>query len=717
MKKRIHALLLALVFATQATATVVLVDDFNYRDGALVGAPWSPWVAHSVGGSQAIQVTNAVRVVGASGSAEDVNAPLAAAPYLTNSAAVLYVSFKVRFTALPTATGTYFAHFRDDATGFRCRVWASTVNATPETFRLGIGNGTQANASSGQIAQDLALDTPYTVVTRLIVSNTLSTIWLDPTAESDPGVTASDAAGDSTSPPVNISTYALRQSSGGGTCWIDNLRIGTSFQEVAGPNNPPSITVIKDQRAGMGAIIGPLQFLVSDAETARADLVLTAHSSNPSLLPDDRIEIGAIGTTNTVTLRPRAGEEGTTTVTLGVTDGGGITSVTTFKALVGFPYISCLPAQIIPEGTSTGPIPFTIGQVDTPPDSLLLSVASSNPTLAPETSVVISGSGSDRTVNVTPVSGRVGLAVITVSVSDGVLTSSSSFSLTVQPLTGLLLDEPFSYPDGTPIADGSTPWTNHSGILGQTIVSNGSVLLSFTNTEDFHRDLPGGPFYPAQGMVVFASFKINFSELPGQAGAYFAHYIGAGFSDYNCRLFAAAQPGSPGLLRLGIAGRTGDGGVVALHPAILGTNADYTVVTRYDLAAGTCTLWINPISDLSPSVDAFDLAATTQLTAIALRQSSGIGALTVDHLKVGTSFFDVVPNTVSQHPELVIARRCDPRLQLTWQAELTGFVLQHSPSTSGPWAAYSDQGAVLGYHRVVVLRPEADQEYFRLQKP
>ena len=44
---------------------------------------------------------------------EDVNALLAVEPYATGSSAVFYTRFTVNFSALPTSSGGYFAHFKD----------------------------------------------------------------------------------------------------------------------------------------------------------------------------------------------------------------------------------------------------------------------------------------------------------------------------------------------------------------------------------------------------------------------------------------------------------------------------------------------------------------------------------------------------------------------------------------------------------------------------
>jgi hypothetical protein len=53
--------------------------------------------------------------------------------------------------------------------------------------------------------------------------------------------------------------------------------------------------------------------------------------------------------------------------------------------------------------------------------------------LVPNANIVLGGSGSSRTVAVTPLATQSGAATITINVSDGSATTSSSFQLSVQP--------------------------------------------------------------------------------------------------------------------------------------------------------------------------------------------------------------------------------------------------------------------------------------------
>jgi formylglycine-generating enzyme required for sulfatase activity len=95
------------------------------------------------------------------------------------------------------------------------------------------------------------------------------------------------------------------------------------------------------------------------------------------------------------------------------------------------PTISDIAAQTITEGNNTGALAFTVGDAQTAAGSLTVSGSSSNTTLVPNANIVFGGSGANRTVTVTPASSQTGTATITVTVSDGSLSASDTFLLTV----------------------------------------------------------------------------------------------------------------------------------------------------------------------------------------------------------------------------------------------------------------------------------------------
>jgi len=134
-----------------------------------------------------------------------------------------------------------------------------------------------------------------------------------------------------------------------------------------------------------------------------------------------------------------AGEQAQDTFTYTVTDAVGLTdtaqvTITITGANDGAPTISAIPDQVTLAGVPVGPVPFTVDDIDTPPANLTLTFTTSNPALVDEMQgVTFGGSGTARTLVVTPKPGVVGTALITVIVSDGELEASEVFVLTVNP--------------------------------------------------------------------------------------------------------------------------------------------------------------------------------------------------------------------------------------------------------------------------------------------
>ena len=115
------------------------------------------------------------------------------------------------------------------------------------------------------------------------------------------------------------------------------------------------------------------------------------------------------------------------------------------------PTISDIADVAVNEDTPTPPLHFTVTDKETPAGSLTVTVSSSNPVLVPPGGVNLGGSGSDRTLVITPAFDQFGSAIITVTVRDaGGKEARDTFVLTVnpvndpptlEPLSDLILDE------------------------------------------------------------------------------------------------------------------------------------------------------------------------------------------------------------------------------------------------------------------------------------
>ncbi len=208
-------------------------------------------------------------------------------------------------------------------------------------------------------------------------------------------------------------------------------------------NDPPTISAIADLSIDENTSTAPLAFTVGDPETAAGSLTVSAVSSNPTLVRNLGIVLGGSGANRTVTVTPEANTFGTATITLTVSDGTTSVEESFVLTVVDVSYpptITPIGDITIQENTSTDVIEFTIGDLDSPLGSLLVSAVSSNPTLVRNFGLVFGGTGANRTLVVTPVADQTGTATITIMVTDGVLTTNEAFVLTVEAETTLLGD-------------------------------------------------------------------------------------------------------------------------------------------------------------------------------------------------------------------------------------------------------------------------------------
>jgi Concanavalin A-like lectin/glucanases superfamily/Bacterial Ig domain/Cadherin-like domain len=213
------------------------------------------------------------------------------------------------------------------------------------------------------------------------------------------------------------------------------LSTPTSFQlTVTALNDAPTITSIANQTTTSGTAMGPLSFTVGDVETPANSLAVSGSSSNTTVVPNGNIVFGGSGANRTVTVTPAVGQTGTTTITVTVSDGQ-VSTPTSFQLTVNAsntaPTISAIANQTTNEDTTTSAIAFMVGDAQTAAGSLTVSGSSNNTVLVPNGNIAFGGSGANRTVTITPAANQNGVVTITVTVSDGQLSTPTSFQLTV----------------------------------------------------------------------------------------------------------------------------------------------------------------------------------------------------------------------------------------------------------------------------------------------
>lgn len=238
-------------------AAVLLDESFDYGNGALVTVSAGNWTTHSgtAGEMEVISGRADLRVP----ASEDVNRLLIGQPFTPSSAVTLYASFTVKFTGLPSLSGTYFAHFKGSGTSnYKAKVFAFSSGAGPGQYRLGLA----ATANSPAVTNSTLLSTnvDYRVYISYNLTNLAARLWVNPNEEASAAIVDNDP---STVSPALIA-FALRQDAGIGVIALDDLKVGTSFAEVYSGTNliAPFIT---QQPVGTSAIEGGAATFVAAA--------------------------------------------------------------------------------------------------------------------------------------------------------------------------------------------------------------------------------------------------------------------------------------------------------------------------------------------------------------------------------------------------------------------------------------------------------------------
>lgn len=275
--------------------------------------------------------------------------------------------------------------------------------------------------------------------------------------------------------------------------FIDNLCLA-----VFPANTPPSISNIADRVINEDGTTGPVAFTVGDVETPAGNLTLSFNSTNTALVPVGNIVLGGSGANRTVTVTPVANGFGTTRITMTVTDGNQAAASATFLVTVNSvndpPTISSIAQQIINANSSTAPLPFTIGDLETPATALNISANSTNTALVAFGNIVFGGSGSNRTVTITPVANQVGTTLITVNVTDAnEATASATFLVTVRGVAPTITQQPQSQT----VAVGS--------IAGFFVTATGIAPISYQWRH-------GGEVVPAATSPSLGLISVNLSQ-------------------------------------------------------------------------------------------------------------------------------------------------------------------------------------------------------------
>ena len=237
LMKILVCLLFALVSPALVHAEVLIRETFDYPDGPLVQVASEEWRTHS-GTEAQTQVLNSVLFLAGSAT-EDLSR--AFSPVGLTSG-IVHVGFDLTTTRLPSASGSYFFHFKDANPGpsslFLGRLFASTTDAAPGHFRIGIAWGTGTPVT---IPSNLPTNTVHRLVVSLDLTRTNAIIRINPPDEHSTADFATSS--DLRHSGIGMSHIAFRQATGMGNHQVRNVIVSTRFTDVIG-NIPPDIALL-----------------------------------------------------------------------------------------------------------------------------------------------------------------------------------------------------------------------------------------------------------------------------------------------------------------------------------------------------------------------------------------------------------------------------------------------------------------------------------------
>lgn len=413
--------------------------------------------------------------------------------------------------------------------------------------------------------------------------------------------------------------------------------------------SPPTIGAIANLNAVATQNSATNAFTVGDVQDGPNALAPIATSSNEAIVPSANVFFEGTGANRKVYVVATAA--GTATITVTVTDNDGNPASRLFTVTVlpfNFTPFSSTPAPTNTPLNTPVTVPFTVGDAESPASSLVVTgeVASYSTTILSGVSFGSDGTGTNRTVTVTPVNGANGVGVVKIIVNDpGGASSTNSFAVMVLAAPNVVFNDHFDYPDATVgLFPGSAGlWARRSanaGTVNFSTQSGAAYIRPKGSADDGAAQLAGGPYTPAGRAVLYAKCTATWIDV-GAELAY--NSSGAGFFDLSQSGTATSilvadvatytNSAPDGNFNLGL--YDGAGAVqpnTSVAVPILG--GPYTIVTRYDVAAARSTLWVNATTEADPHVSAIDTDTPVSINYVGLRQDLGMGYIFVDDMQV-----------------------------------------------------------------------------------
>jgi hypothetical protein len=199
-------------------------------------------------------------------------------------------------------------------------------------------------------------------------------------------------------------------------------------------NDAPTISNVASRSTNEDVSLNNIAVTIADIDGALPCSAITVTSSNITLLPAGNSAVTGTYPDCKLALTPAANQNGSATVTLTVSDGSlsAQSSFTlTVTAVNDAPTIAAVSNAETFKNLALNNVSVIIGDPDSTLNCSALKATSNNPTLLPNANITVAGVYPNCTLNLKPGTNQIGSATVTLTVSDGPLSTQKTFLFTV----------------------------------------------------------------------------------------------------------------------------------------------------------------------------------------------------------------------------------------------------------------------------------------------
>jgi hypothetical protein len=524
------------------------------------------------------------------------------------------------------------------------------------------------------------------------------------------------------------STYGVN-----GTLWVDMFTV--TGDDIDPLNQWPTITAIADQSILMNSATDPLSFDITDAETAPESLVLTAHSSNPTLV--NNFVFGGAGAQRTLTAIPAANQTGTALVTVRIKDAGNKITESTFRLTVfAQPFMSRI-FPIVTDANTPAVSDFRVINLPGDPLTWVLSGTSSDQAKVVNANITFEGTDTNRTVTVTPQPGASGDVTITITAASGTDQASTNFLVRLaQPYvvewdlsivssnTATPSVPPTTVAAGLTVSDlGRGPGINASG-LNQGFAANrwNNINSAYQpSTPSRANAISRGDYYTFS-VTVEAGKSLSLAALDASLRRSALNAAMNFELQYSLDGFATAGttilPRGPAWITLGLTNNSTFQYLGRTSPTAPATVEQYDWMVK-DVGGRPDT--VSTPGDAIPTIDLSTIAALQNVygpTTVTFRLYAWGNASTADSntTSLGRVNGPRLRGAIGIAPPSLSIELVGGNIRILWPTSATGYSLQSTTSLApASWGAAGGTLTVEGDNNVVTL-PATGTQFFRLQQ-